>query len=955
MTLELHVTNTEPRTIAQAHTALLDLFHRYTLKAYNEQYDPFEHQAEVFRLVGEQDKSVMLVAGTAAGKTLAVGVPLFHKLATGRIKRVLLMYPTIALMNDQRRVMDALAELTNLQVGHIQGGMRRSALIAALNKPVIVATPDAIYWFFRKNVKYAGLLIYGLSLVDEFVLDEAHLFDGLTLRNVLHLKGRIMALADALGRTPRWHILTATPTQALCTLASEAVEKSGKSKCGDVMVAFLPPVEPKQRSTRLVQAVDEALASGDRKILLVLNSAAGAHRLFEDVRQNQPSLSMDLQLRFGTASWGELRRWMIKDEVANETISVVTDWIEREGPFYLRDLHAGDQVEISTEALMLGLSRFLQQTGRRIKDAAYASGRETSECDFVRSVDKHLRGQSKATQALWRIVRTDLSDDADPSTIKQAINTQITTMSDSLIQAWTDEILVVTAPDFPGLAASLTAGGLPPVLVSAVSRYLQYSIKLDEEATQNIRKSQAALDKRSVSLRWLGERWLIEDSNQRQDLRPRLESALQDGRLKIETRHIGTWGGSGVPAVIYTGQMSRRDREGLIETFDKMERAVLVSTPAVEVGVDFKADVLVTEECDGNGFLQRFGRVGRTGEGKARVIVLIREGETWTRLQQRRQPRMSREAFSRMVIDPDAPTDPNRSLFPDRTYAAGSVYLDATHWLINRQIGRIGQRLNEAMFPDPAVASLARQMEDADVPFAYGLRGTLPGVSLLGGGGGSPFYVLSKVHDSDLAPSRSPFEVAEAQMGYTRFLYAPKRWNIRVDWGRTMTASQEMFYWLDGRWQMATGCGVAETFIQSFALVPRFRNNLAMMRQKLANVQNPNIQAILRLGDALKLHATPQADLLLGQGDVFLQRVERESGVSMPIWDRLSNPLVLPNQVWLYIQGGADKVWKMLQTAGLDDLSEVHYPRRDEPQVVLLDEVAGGCFYVYERLVRHAD
>lgn len=955
MTFELHVTNVGPRATTQAHIALLDLFHRYTQRAYNEQYDPFEHQAEVFCLIGEQDKSVMLVAGTAAGKTLAVGVPLFHKLATGHIRRVLLMYPTIALMNDQRRVMDALAKLTNLEVGHIQGGMRRSALIAALNKPVIVATPDAIYWFFRKNVKYAGLLIYGLSLVDEFVLDEAHLFDGLTLRNVLHLKGRIMALANALGRAPRWHILTATPTQTLRTLASEVVEVSGKSKCGDVVVTFLPPVEAKQRSAKLVQAANEALASGACKVLLVLNSAAGAHRLFEDMRRGQPFLPIDLQLRFGVVSWGKLRRWMIEDRIADETISVVADWIEREGPFYLCDLHAGDQMEIPTEALMSGLSQFLQQIGRRIKDAAYASGRDMSGSDSTSDIDKRLRGQSKAIQSLWQVVRADLPSDASPSAVKQAINTQITAISDSLAQVWSDETLMVTAPDFSELAASLTARRLPSALVGAVSRYLQYSIELDEEASRNIRKTQAALDKRPVPLRWLGERWLIEDDDQRRDLRQRLESTLISGRLEIETRHIATWGESGVPAVIYTGQMSRRDREGLIEAFDKMERAVLVSTPAVEVGVDFKADVLVTEECDGNGFLQRFGRVGRTGEGKARVIMLIQEGETWARLQQRGQPRMSREAFSRMVIDPDAPTDPNHSLFPDRTYATGSVYLDATHWLVNQQMGRIGQRLNEAMFPDPAVADLARQMEEADVPFAYGLRGTLPGVSLLGGGGGSPFYVLSKVHDSDLSPSRSPFEVAEAQMGYTRFLYAPRRWDVKVDWGRTVAASRAMFYWLDGRWRLATGYGVAETFIQSFALVPRFRNNLAMMHQKLTNVQNPNIQTILCLGDTLDLHTTPQAGLILGQGDVFLQRVERESGVSALIEDCLGNPLVLSNQVWLYIQGDADKAWKTLQTASLEDLSEVHYPQRDEPQVVLLDEVAGGCFYVYERLVCHAD
>jgi len=599
---------------------------------------------------------------------------------------------------------------------------------------------------------------------------------------------------------------------------------------------------------------------------------------------------------------------------------------------------------------MSGLSRFLQLASRRIRDAAYAAGRESSGRDFIHSVDKQLRGQSKAVQSLWQVVRADLSSEANPSTVKQVVNARITAISDSLSQVWSDESLTVTAPDFPRLAASLIEGRLPRTLAVATSRYLQHTIELDEEAAQSVRKSQAVLDRRSVSLRWL-----VSDEAQRQDLRQRLEAALQDGRLKIETRHIATWGESGVPAVIYTGQMSRRDREGLIEAFDEMGRAVLVSTPAVEVGVDFKADVLVTEECDGNGFLQRFGRVGRTGDAKSQVIVLIREGETWVRLQQRSQPQMDRETFSRMVIDPDAPTDPNRCLFPDRTYAAGSTYLDATHWLVNRQLGRIGQRLNKAMFPDPAVADLGQQMESADVPFAYGLRGTLPGVSLLGGGGGSPFYVLSKVHDSDLAPSRSPFEVAVAQMGYTRFLYTPRRWNIRVDWERTMAASRAMFYWLNGQWRMSTGYGVAETFMQSFAVVPRFRNNLAMMRQQLANVRNPKIQAILRLGNALELHATPQVNLILGQGDIFLQRVERESGVSLPIEDRLGNPLVLPNQVWLYIQGDADKAWKMLQAAGLDNLSEIHYPQCDEAQVVLLDAVAGGCFYVYERLVRYAD
>ncbi|HDQ73305.1 MAG TPA: DEAD/DEAH box helicase [Chloroflexi bacterium] len=950
---DILVTNAGPATTTQTHRPSLELFRRYCEETYDERFDPFEHQAKIFDLVGAKDESVMLVAGTAAGKTLALGVPLFHKLATGRIKRVLLMYPTIALMNDQRRVMDRLAELTNQDVGHIQGGMKRSALIAALNKPVIVATPDAIYWFFRKSVKYSSLLIYGLALIDEFVLDEAHLFNGLTMRNVQHLKSRIMALAETIGPSPRWHILTATPTQALRDLVPRAEPVTGKSKCGDVQVKFLPPVEPKERGDVLSQAVDDALASEARKVLLVLNSAAAAHRLFEDIRGEQPVLPVDLQRRFGRVPWGTLQRWMSDESIVAETISNIAAWINQSDSYTLADLSAGDRVGVATDVLMEKSTRFLHKIARQIKDAAYAAGREASGSGFLRQVRKCLTGQD--ARALWREVQDELSPGADPNVVKEALNVYLTKIGDALAQVWRDETLTVAAPDFAVLTASLKATGLPVMIADGLSRYLCYSVELDEEQTRQVRKSPTALNRRPVALRWLEEKWLIEDAAQRQALARRLEAALEDGTLEVETRHIAVWGESGVPAVIYTGQMSRRDREGLIEAFEEMERAVLVSTPAVEVGVDFKADLLITEECDGNGFLQRFGRVGRTGEGRAEVRALVREGETWARLQRRHQAQMSREGFSQMIIDPDAPTDPDRSLFPDRIYAAASIYQDATHCLINRQVGRVGQRLNAVMFADPEVGALAHQMEEADVPFAYGLRGTLPRVSLLGGGSGSPFYVLSKVPNEGLVPSPSPFEMAQAQIGYTRFLYTKRRWDISVDWPRTLAASRAMFYWLDGRWQIATGYGVAKTFMHGGEVVDHFQGNVTAMRQQLAEVRNPHVQEILRLGEALNLYNAPQARYILGQGDVFLKRVEREGRVKTAVQDRLGSPLLLSDQLWLYLGGDTNEAWKRLQAEGVDDLSEVHYPDREEEALVLLDEVAGGCFHVYERLVQDAN
>ncbi len=945
------VTNAGPTTTTQTHKPSLALFQRYCEQAFDTLYDPFEHQAAVFDLVGGEDKSVMLVAGTAAGKTLALGVPLFHKLATGRIRRILLMYPTIALMNDQRRVMDRLADLTDQEVGHIQGGMRRTALIAALNKPVIVATPDAIYWFFRKNVKYSGLLIYGLALIDEFVLDEAHLFNGLTLRNVQHLKSRIMALAETIGRSPRWHILTATPTQALRDLVPKAQQVTGKSKCGDVQVTFLPPVESRERSETLSQAVDDALGSDARKVLLVLNSAAAAHRLFHDIRGEQPSLSVDLQQRFGRVPWSTLRTWMTKQHIAGETISAIAQWLNRSGSYTLADLRAGDHVDIATDLLMEKSTGFLHKLARQIKDAAYTAGREASGSGLRRGVTKRLTGQD--VRALWRKVQDTLPSDATPDAVKDVLNAYLTKISDALAQVWRDEALTLVAPDFSALMTSLKEAGLPPKTASALARYLRYSVELDDEQAQRVRKSRAALEKRSIALRWLEKNWLIEDVERRQALSRQLKAALEDGDLDVETRHIATWGESDVPAVIYTGQMSRRDRKGLIQAFDDLERAVLISTPAVEVGVDFKADVLITEECDGNGFLQRFGRVGRTGEGRAEVRALMREGETWARLQRRHQAQMSREAFSQMIIDPNAPTDPDHSLFPDCTYATASTYQDATHWLVNRQVGRIGQRLNAAMFPEPEVSELARQMEENDVPFAYGLRGTLPGVSLLGGGGGSPFYVLSKVHDQDLAPTSSPFEMAKAQMGYTRFLYTKGRWDIVVDWARTLNASRAMFYWLDGRWRIAIGYGVTKTFFLTSGFVDRIQGDEALVRQQLDKAQDPQLQEMLRL--ALALYSKPQGRLILGQGDIFLKRTEREGKARTLVQDRLGNPLILSDQLWLYLGGDTGEAWKRLQARGLDDLSEVHYPDREAEALVLLDEVAGGCFHIYERLVYDVD
>lgn len=116
------------------------------------------------------------------------------------------MYWTIALMEDQPQVVDALAQITGLELGKLQGGVSRTKLVAARNKSVILATLDDGNWLFRNSVKYSGLLVYGLGLVDEVVLEEARIFNGLMLCNLISLRERVQLLAARLSRRPRWPV-----------------------------------------------------------------------------------------------------------------------------------------------------------------------------------------------------------------------------------------------------------------------------------------------------------------------------------------------------------------------------------------------------------------------------------------------------------------------------------------------------------------------------------------------------------------------------------------------------------------------------------------------------------------------------------------------------------------------------------------------------------------------------
>ena len=248
----------------------------------NEAALPYTHQARVFEHV-LAGREVALVAGTAAGKTLAMAVPLFHQvLNTGGSRKIVFIYPTRALLADQRRILHGLAACLGQQdtIGEVRGGMTSAALIRAVSKRIVLATPDALYWFFRKNVKFTMTLIYGLAQADTIVLDEAHLYTGLMQRNMQHFLQRLRHYRERyLGKPLRVQYLTATTSEALREFSPEAIEVTGRSLSTDVALE-LRPAPRLERSTGLQAALAEALERGGKRVLLVSNSARTAHQLF---------------------------------------------------------------------------------------------------------------------------------------------------------------------------------------------------------------------------------------------------------------------------------------------------------------------------------------------------------------------------------------------------------------------------------------------------------------------------------------------------------------------------------------------------------------------------------------------------------------------------------------------------------------------------------------------------
>ena len=599
---------------------------------------------------------------------------------------------------------------------------------------------------------------------------------------------------------------------------------------------------------------------------------------------------------------------------------------------------------------MSALTRFLEGNIRQIAGLGYEAQRQ--ERPLIDFISQRLANFGKAHKLIWQVVIDRIDDGDSAAEVKAKFYRWVEEVSDQLDNQWGTN-LEDCPPDFCQLQADLRGTQLGVDLSQFVCRYLVEQTVVKPEDVGGAKPRGEGFQERHVYFRWLSWNWIISDTSLRTEIQEKLKFAIETGRLQPKSSYITTWQDRDITTILYSGKMSKHNRDGLVELFGKLEKAILISTPAVEVGVDFDADTLITEECDGNGFLQRFGRVGRSG-GVGQVSVLLRNQRCIPRLHEQ-SPEMPRDEFSRFIVNPDKPANPDISLFPARVYVPDSPLVSAIHHQINDQIGAIGANLNNKMFPsDTNVSQLADAMKNADVPFRYGLRGTLSEITFYGEVGSDPFYVLSRIQNERLWPPNSPFEAAVAKVGYNEFIYRRNNWDIIIDWERTCESSAFLFYLLEGRWHIVSGTGIVSDFIELMA--PSYSQHTELIREQWREQpeqtkvelqkrsSKPPFDRFARLGKAVLL----DGKLLLGQGPVFLWRKGKD-GSSSCVETVMREPIILPDQMWLVMRYNKDDAQIQLQELGLYDLEELHVDENGE-YIVLIEQLVGACLYAYRRL-----
>src|SRR6184192_3327701 len=209
-------------------------------------HELYSHQARAWELI-EKGHHVVVVTPTASGKTLCYNLPALQSLLQHPDARVLYLFPTKALAQDQLAELEALAKaLPEMRMFTYDGDTPQDARRAVRARANLVLTnPDMLHSGILPHHTKWATLFQNLRYV---VIDELHAYRGVFGSHLANVLRRLRRICRHYGSAPQFIMASATianPGELASRLIGEPVEEiteSGAPTGDKVFVCYNPPV-----------------------------------------------------------------------------------------------------------------------------------------------------------------------------------------------------------------------------------------------------------------------------------------------------------------------------------------------------------------------------------------------------------------------------------------------------------------------------------------------------------------------------------------------------------------------------------------------------------------------------------------------------------------------------------------------------------------------------------------
>lgn len=211
-------------------------------------FRPYLHQAKAIgaALAGE---NVVIATGTGSGKSLCYNVPVLDSLLESPQARAIYIFPTLALAQDQLRVLRELTAkegLRHLNVETYDGDTpeeQRKAIRFETHPRVIITNPDMLHWILLHHEKWEWLF----RNLRHVVIDEVHAYKGVFGSHVANILRRLRRVGAHHRSRPAFICCSATISEArplaerLCGAPFTLVDEDGSPQGARTYVFWNPP------------------------------------------------------------------------------------------------------------------------------------------------------------------------------------------------------------------------------------------------------------------------------------------------------------------------------------------------------------------------------------------------------------------------------------------------------------------------------------------------------------------------------------------------------------------------------------------------------------------------------------------------------------------------------------------------------------------------------------------